>query len=55
MYSTVPKGLPKNEAMQVPIPSEIIDSRTGNGSLFEREKRTVELLTEQSFVLETKK
>ena len=29
---TVPKGEPKKEAMQVPIPSAIMDSRTGNGS-----------------------
>jgi hypothetical protein len=29
---TVPNGDPKKDAIQVPIPSAIIDSRTGNGS-----------------------
>jgi hypothetical protein len=29
---TVPKGDPKNEAIQVPMPSAIKDSRTGKGS-----------------------
>jgi hypothetical protein len=35
---TVPKGLPKRQATQVPMPSTIIDSRTGKGSLYRRER-----------------
>ncbi len=43
---TVPKGLPKKEAMHVPMPSTIIDSRTGYGSLRKDEdkKKSVKTL-----------